>query len=340
MITRRDFVGRAALLSAGAAALPRLLDPFRATGPGAAGAGPARAAARGDEFSLANDDVAAAWSTAGGALRAVRLEDRRNRTTLTPSPDVFRLDLEGGAAIRSSAMRLAGPPRVERLAGDPAASRLVERAGGQQVTVALADPASPLRVTWRAILRDGSAYLRQEIVLETTGADVPLRRITLVDQRLPGTAVVGAVTGTPLVAGHIFAGFEHPLAGAAADGGRARAWLDRELPLRPGTTLTCSSVFGVTSPGQLRRDFLTYLERERAHPYRPFLHYNSWYDIGYFTPLRPRPPRSTSSTPSAHELQVKRGVTLDSFLFDDGWDDHSGSCGTSMHGFPRRLRRR
>ena len=32
----------------------------------------------------------------------------------------------------------------------------------------------------------------------------------------------------------------------------------------------------------MRRSFLAYLERERAHPYRTFLHYNSWYDLGYF----------------------------------------------------------
>ena len=33
----------------------------------------------------------------------------------------------------------------------------------------------------------------------------------------------------------------------------------------------------------MRRGFLAYLERERAHPYRPFLNYNTWYDIGYFS---------------------------------------------------------
>ena len=265
MITRREFVERAALLSAGAAALPRLGPhghPTRIAGGPAA----ARVAAAGDELSLANDHVAAAWSTAGGALRAVRLEDRRNRATLAASPDVFALALAGGTEIRSSAMRIVGAPRVERLGGDPAASRLVEHSGGQQVSVVLADPAGPLRVTWRAVLRDGSAYLRQEIRLETTGAEVPLLRITLVDVALPGVEVRGAVTGSPLVAGNVFLGFEHPLSGAAADGGRARAWLDRALPLRPGTAPAYSSVVGVTSPGQFRRDFLAYLERERAHP--------------------------------------------------------------------------
>jgi hypothetical protein len=34
----------------------------------------------------------------------------------------------------------------------------------------------------------------------------------------------------------------------------------------------------------MRRAFLTYLERERAHPYRTFLHYNSWFDIGFGNP--------------------------------------------------------
>ena len=320
MITRREFVERAALLSAGAAALPRLGPhghPTRIAGGPAA----ARVAAAGDELSLANDHVAAAWSTAGGALRAVRLEDRRNRATLAASPDVFALALAGGTEIRSSAMRIVGAPRVERLGGDPAASRLVEHSGGQQVSVVLADPAGPLRVTWRAVLRDGSAYLRQEIRLETTGAEVPLLRITLVDVALPGVEVRGAVTGSPLVAGNVFLGFEHPLSGAAADGGRARAWLDRALPLRPGTAPAYSSVVGVTSPGQFRRDFLAYLERERAHPYRTFLHYNSWYDLGYFNAYDQAGALGVIDA-FGTELKVRRGVQLDSFLCDDGWDDH------------------
>jgi len=73
----------------------------------------------------------------------------------------------------------------------------------------------------------------------------------------------------------------------------------------------------------MRRSFLRYVERERAHPYRPFLHYNSWYDLGYFTPY-------TSDQcveriyAFGQELSVKRGIKLSSFLFDDGWDDYAG----------------
>jgi hypothetical protein len=70
----------------------------------------------------------------------------------------------------------------------------------------------------------------------------------------------------------------------------------------------------------MRRDFLAYIEQERAHPYRTFLHYNSWYDIGYGNRFD-----EAAALDRVHafgeELVKKRGVTMDSFLFDDGWDD-------------------
>jgi hypothetical protein len=322
VISRRGFLERAAALGAGAAVLRGVLDAAVAEPHREPGALAARVAARGNDLSLGNDAVAAAWSVADGVFRAVRLEDRRNRLALTPSPDVFVLSLADGREVRSSAMRVEGAPRVERLAAAAAASRLVERIGGQQITVVLGDPGGPLRATWRGVLRDGSAYLRQEVRIETTGTEVPVARITLVDQPLAGVAVHGVVSGSPLVAGNLFLGFEHPLAGAASDGGRARAWLDRELPVRPGTAPTYSSVLGVTTPGQLRRDFLAYLERERAHPYRTFLHYNTWYDIGYFNAYDQADALAAIDA-FGTELEVHRGVTLDSFLFDDGWDDHT-----------------
>ena len=71
----------------------------------------------------------------------------------------------------------------------------------------------------------------------------------------------------------------------------------------------------------MRRSFLAYLERERVHPYRPFLHYNSWYDLGYFTPYTEKDALDVIDA-FGRELVEKRHVTLSSFLFDDGWDSH------------------
>jgi hypothetical protein len=114
--------------------------------------------------------------------------------------------------------------------------------------------------------------------------------------------------------------------------GEAIAELERTLPLTKGQSITYSSVVGVVPRGQLRRGFLAYLERERAHPYRTFLHYNSWYDMGYFTPYDEKLALDRVQA-FGQELHVKRGVTMDSFLFDDGWDDHA-SLWSFNSGFP------
>ncbi len=104
---------------------------------------------------------------------------------------------------------------------------------------------------------------------------------------------------------------------------RGVAEMERVLPLRAGQTVTYSAVVGVAAPGQMRRDFLAYIERERAHPYRTFLHYNSWYDIGYENRYTQAEAVERIHT-FGRELHDKRGVTLDSFMFDDGWDDTAG----------------
>src|SRR3989442_1672423 len=94
-----------------------------------------------------------------------------------------------------------------------------------------------------------------------------------------------------------------------------------------------ASVIGTTEPGELRRGFLDYVERERAHPYRPFLHYNSWYDIGYFSKYDEAAALAVIEA-FGRELHQRRGVRLDSFLFDDGWDDPQ-TLWRFHPGFPR-----
>lgn len=102
---------------------------------------------------------------------------------------------------------------------------------------------------------------------------------------------------------------------------RVRAMLPYNSLLPARQLLQLSSVTGVVPAGQLRRGFLHYVERERAHPYRPFLHYNSWYDIGYFSKFKEADCLRVVDA-FGSELVEKRGTKLDSFLFDDGWDDH------------------
>ncbi|MGH9732025.1 MAG: enterotoxin, partial [Candidatus Acidiferrales bacterium] len=189
-----------------------------------------------------------------------------------------------------------------------------------------------VRAEWRAILRDGSHYIRQEVTLTALQGDLPVTKITLIDLSVPRVQVTGSAKGSPATSATWFFGFEHPLSGSSVEGGRVLCSLERQLPLEPGRAAVYSSVIGVGETAQLRRDFLRYVERERAHPYRTFLHYNSWYDLGYFTPYNQAGALDVINAFGA-ELRAKRGVTLDSFLFDDGWDNHK-SLWNFNSGFP------
>ncbi len=149
-----------------------------------------------------------------------------------------------------------------------------------------------------------------------------MKQVQLIRFSAPDLRVDGSAQGSPIASDDLFAGVEDPLSHSQVEGGNAKAWIERKLPIRAGQHLDTSSVVGFADPGQLRRTFLNYEERERAHPYRTFLHYNSWYDIGYFTPYNEKDCVDAINA-FGDQLVHKRGVKMSSFLFDDGWDDTS-----------------
>jgi len=323
MISRRTFLDRTSRLALSLGAL-KASD----LGPSILAAGPALGSSatgglQGRDLVLENSTIAAGWTVSNSSIRPGKLTDRIHSVDLPISAELFSLTLDVGSSattLPASAFRIVGDPRAEALERNPNASRLAERLAGHAVSATLRDPEGRLEVAWRAVLRDGSSYVRQELSIRALAGDVPLREISLFDLTARRSWVSGTVRGTPIVVGDAFFAFEHPLANNAVDGERVRCRMARTLPLRQGTTIDASSVVGVTRTGQLRRDFLAYLERERAHPYRTFLHYNSWYDIGYFSKYSESDALAAVNA-FGTELHEKRGVTLDSYLFDDGWDD-------------------
>jgi len=269
---------------------------------------------------------------ANAAVRfAVRVEDRQllpaafnNGITheLRPlSGELFTVTPRAGSALGSARFALAAPPVCSEIAALPGAARAAARRAGRALDAQLVEPASGLRVHWRALLRDGASYVREEISFEAA-ADLDLARVTLVALELPEAFVEGTVAGSPIIAGNDFFAFEHPMAQAEVVDGHASMTLRRGLPLRAGVPVEYSAVLGVLPRGQRRRGFAAYLENERATPFRTFLHYNSWYDIGYFTPYTESDALAAIQA-CGERLVQERHVHMDSFLFDDGWDDHA-----------------
>ena len=283
-------------------------------------ASPAQFRSAGGALTLGNDAISASWRVEGDSLRGERAVDVATGDSIPLGDSLFALTLADDSRIVSRGMRLVRGPTPETLPPRPGASRAAERVAGRSIVATLEDKDRRVRATWRAILRDGAREVRQEVTLEAIGEPLPVRRVVLLGMPLPGAKIVGSVRGSPIVAGDWYLGYEHPLANNKVDGVSAWGELDRELPFRPGAPVAASAVIGVARAGQLRRDFLAYVERERAHPYRTFLHYNSWYDLGYFSKYS-EPGALAVIDAFGTELVKKRGAVMSSFLFDDGWDD-------------------
>ena len=281
-----------------------------------------QAARAGDLLTVSNESIAASWSIHGGELRWQSLVNHFTGVTLPLNGSPFELVPKEGPVLRSSDFKIVGEPAIENISDASASSRAADHVPGRQIRVELEDSSAKLHITWRAILHEGANYLRQEVTIHAAAQPIALEQIGLIDAVVPAAVVSGQVKGSPVTAGTWFLGFEHPLSECRVRAERATCWLSRELPLRPGESVTYSSVVGVTHAGQLRRDFLSYIELERAHPYRTFLHYNSWYDLGYFDRYNEQGALDVVRS-FGDQLAKQRGVKLDSFLFDDGWDDPS-----------------
>ena len=294
--------------------------------------GSAAAEVTSSAIALKNSLLAAQWSTDSGKLGHGAFVPPHAGTATLYLGDVFTIMFANGKTLSSSAMTIADKPHLENLEPHPAASRLEEHFSGKRVIVQLRDTASDLTAVWSAELRDGDNFIRQEVSF-SCAAGCAIREIRLFDFGSMKAQVVGSVKGSPITIDDVFLGFEHPLSRCSVQSQRVKCFIERELPLKPSQPVTYSSVIGVAPAGQMRRAFLNYVERERAHPYRPFLHYNSWFDIGYGNRYDQAAALDVISA-FGRELHEKRDVQLESFLFDDGWDDPK-SLWSFDSGFPQ-----
>ena len=287
--------------------------------------GEARCSSAAGDLSLSNAGLRLQLAAQGASLKPVELKNQFTQNTQALRGELFEVTLGGGRTdrktIAASQFQLDGPVSCKPIAALPLAARAAERRAGVALVARFKDPQSGLAVDWQATLREGTNYVREQFSFESR-AVLDLAAVKLISLQLEQASVVGDTAGSPLASADNFFGFEHPMSQAQVLDGRASAWLARALPLRKGVAAQYSAVIGVAPAGQLRRGFQAYLENERATPFRTFLHYNSWYDIGFFTPYTQEEAVGVINA-YADKLVRQRGVMMDSFLFDDGWDDQA-----------------
>lgn len=286
---------------------------------------------------LENEFLTVEVNKAGRRLAGVIVQDKINGRTYDLGNEIFALqvcdeDTDEACSKKefketfhtiSAETLMCGQPRVEQIAAVPGARRLADRLPGQRVTVPFVVTSDGHNLTWWLELRAGQPYVRVGVDVRPQQFTMPLRKVTLLQVAAPEARVEGSVKGAPIVAAgnRLFAGLEHPMSLSEVTENGFTCSLERKTDLPCRVTTGFSAVLGFCQPSQLRRTFqLAYINKERARAYEPFLNYNTWYDIGYFTPYDEKAAMETVRI-FGEELVKKRGVKMDSFLMDDGWDD-------------------
>lgn len=250
--------------------------------------------------------------------------------------ELFTIIFQDSTVVPASAFK-ATDWRMVTLAADPAAAVGSEKLPGKAIEATFSGHG--LSIRWRAVLRDGSHYLRTEMDI-TALRDIDMHAIIAMDytgkpvktSEMPG--IVGNTRGAIIASPEIFAGLETPTGNNSvmvADDGSFRlegVW-SRHTVMKKGTTWDISAVAGLVAPGQQRRSVLAYSERERAVPWRPMNIYNSWYELNI--------DRNNSPTYDNHmtiaecedivehwkqKLFKENNAAIDAFVWDDGWDNY------------------
>lgn len=295
--------------------------------------GVAKITQKSNSYQLANKVLKASFINTGGKLYFNGCPE----LGLQPDTELFKVLLGDGKTITASEMKLEDVKMVT-LAENPSAATASLRYAGKALEGRFTY--KELSIVWRAVLRNGSHYLRTEMDIQAA-KDLPMEGIVamnyLVAKNSAYTApeVVGNTRGAILASNHIFAGLETPMGlNSSKDEGNAThiegLWR-RNTTLKAGKTWNISSVVGLVAPNQLRRSFLAYSERERAVAWRPYPVYISWYELNIDRNNAQAPSYKGNMTVEqcadvvSHwktHFYDKYHMAPKAFVWDDGWDQY------------------
>jgi len=151
----------------------------------------------------------------------------------------------------------------------------------------------------------------------------------------------GGKLGQPLFNDDLFWGVEYPTAETDVRGNAVRSGYVCGREIRSEPYRSHSSILGCSPSSAKRVDaFMEYIDGIKVNGTRPYLLYNSWYDLRNPAiaqdSLGIMNERRVLSTIDAFKsnLYDREGIRLDAFVLDDGWDSYDRVWGIDSPRFP------
>ena len=157
--------------------------------------GVANASQSGATYTVSNEVLSADFSWKEGGVYFGGFKAADGTIWVGGGEPVFRITLADMREL-SSADMVATAPQIVDLKGDCGSLTVSKKLPGKAISSTFTAPDGSFSVEWRAVLRDGSHYLRQEYTIKASGAPVFFNTIT------PLQVIPTAAGGTPTVSGN------------------------------------------------------------------------------------------------------------------------------------------
>ena len=213
--------------------------------------------------------------------------------------------------------RILGPWDFKVQAVEPLSNGLLFRLEGSERL--------PYSLELRYTTEPDAWFVRKQLTLIPRGRPVFIARVSLQEFRPWESPQTFSGPGQPVYVGDLFFGVEYPSARNAVEQGRVVCDYPVGLRAGPRGYTSESAVIGTAEAGRVRDRFLAYLDRVRSFPVRPFLLYNTWYDLRNYSDQEVL--RTLARFPPDFQLQ--------SVVLDDGWDDFHKLWSPDPQRFPQ-----
>ncbi|MFK3707672.1 enterotoxin [Klebsiella sp. NPDC088457] len=254
------------------------------------------------DYALNNDNMAFSFDDASSA---VVVKDTRSSHQLSPQEPFF-LTLPDETVIHTADFKIKQVEKKENA-----------------LVVEYTHP--DFNVTMTLSLLKGK-YASIDYAIAAVGKAQKVAKITFFPTQKQSQApyVDGAINSSPIIADVFFMLPDKPIVNTYAYEGTTNLNVELKTPIQPETPVSYTTWFGtVAETSQLRRSVNQFIDAVRPRPYKPYLHYNSWMDIGFFTTYTEQDVLGRMDEWNKAFI-TGRGVPLDAFLLDDGWDDRTG----------------
>ena len=300
--------------------------------------GNAKAIVKGNTRTLQNDLVAFHFDVTEGRVTNARFDIPGEAGASVVIDEPFSLIVDG-KAVNASALKLDTQIPEETTPANTTLPRLGDHDAAKSFALTFTASDDSYRVVWKPILRDGSNYILFDVTITPLRGDLSLNRLVMLDVTAKNMKQLGTPAGSPVANDRFFFGFHHPTARPLIAGEKLTFYWNRaNMAVKQGETVHQRAAIGIYPKDQRRRAFNYYLERERSHSYHQVLHYNAWYDILHTARTKKADEaEALERIKTFHsELTVKRGVPVELFMFDDPWDNVSGTATDVWQFDPKR----